>query len=214
MDCCSHIQSANKIFSFLARFYRKRFDSKGFEKNQQQLLEGLLQAGYQDAKILDIGSGVGALHHYLLQQGAAFATGIDLAQKMTEQARQRALHLGLDQRTQYFSGDFVALQEKLEKVDVTLLDKVICCYPDAHQLVQRSLDKTGKVYALTYPHKRWYVVLVMAFGSFLLWLMRMGFRNYVYDPMQVEQWIVSQGFHKTYENKTLLWLSQVYVRTN
>ena len=92
--CCPHSNSANRFFSFFAGRYRKRFEKRGFEPSQEQLMKGLEQAGYQDAKILEIGSGVGHLHQTLLERGAASAVGVDLASKMIEEARRWAARAG------------------------------------------------------------------------------------------------------------------------
>jgi len=198
------------LFSFFARRYRKRFTRKGFEPSQKQLLAGLRQAGYGGKMVLEIGSGVGHLHQTLLEQGAQSAVGIDLASSMVEEAEAWAVERGLSERTRYYQGDFMNMEEPLEAADVVILDKVVCCYPDADGLVHKSLSKTRQVYALTYPRDRWYVRAGIAFGAFLMKLIRSDFRPYLHDPLQVEQWITESGFEKTYSENTLIWLTQVF----
>ena len=213
MSCCSpHSNSANRFFSFFAGRYRKRFEKKGFEPSQKQLLEGLEQAGYKDAKILEIGSGVGHLHQTLLEQGANSAVGIDLASKMICEAQQWANDRGLTDRTSYIEGDFMEIADSVENADVTVLDKVVCCYPDADGLVHESLARTNRVYALTYPRNRWYVRAVMGVTAWVMKIMRSDFRSYVHDPELIEKWISDTGFDKVYQDNNLVWLTQVYVR--
>lgn len=209
--CCPHSNSANRFFSFFAGRYRRRFEKKGFEPSQKQLMEGLEQAGYQDASILEIGSGVGHLHQTLLEQGAASAIGVDLASKMIEEARRWAEERTLTDRTDYVEGDFMEISESLPDADVTLLDKVVCCYPDADGLVHSSLSKTGRVYALTYPRDRWYVRVMMGFVALAMKIVRSDFRPYVHDPERIEKWITEAGFDKLYQNNNMVWLTQVYV---
>jgi magnesium-protoporphyrin O-methyltransferase len=211
--CCPHSNSANRIFSFFARRYRKRFEKKGFEPSQQQLIEGLTRAGYQGASILEIGSGVGHLHQSLLEKGAASAVGVDLASRMIDEAKQWSADRNLDDRTSYIEGDFMEISGCIEPADITILDKVVCCYPDADGLVHASLQKTGHVYALTYPRNRWYIRAVMGFSAMLMKVLRSDFRSYVHDPELVEQWITSAGFSKHYQDQKLVWLTQVYVKT-
>lgn len=210
--CCPHSRSANRFFSFFAGRYRKRFEKKGFEPSQKHLIEGLQQAGYADATILEIGSGVGHLHQTLLEQGAESAVGIDLAAKMVEEAKTWAADRCLADRTEYVEGDFMELSDEVDAADVTIMDKVVCCYPDADGLVHRSLDKTRRVYALTYPRDRWYIKAVMEFTAGVMKLFRSDFRSYVHDPEIVEQWINDAGFSKTYQNNNLVWLTQVFVK--
>ena len=213
--CCPHSRSAGKLFSIFARRYRKRFQKKGFEPSQKQLMEGLSQAGYEGASILEIGSGVGHIHQTLLEQGARQAMGIDLAPKMIEEAQQWANDRDLGDRTDYIEGDFVTMgNDNIEIADITVLDKVICCYPDADALVHKSLQKTGRIYAVTYPRKHMLTMIGEKIGIVVMWLIRSCFHPYVHDPEQIEAWITGQGFEKLYENKTLIWLTQVYVKSS
>lgn len=210
--CCPHSNSASRFFSLFAHRYRKRFQRRGFERSQQQLFAGLRQADFVEASVLEVGSGVGHLHQTMLEQGADRATGIDLAPRMIEEAQQWARERGLSDRTHYLQGDFMELSDQIETADVTVLDKVVCCYPDADGLVHRSLAKTARVYGLTYPRDRWYVRAAVAVGAFGMRLLGSSFRPYVHDPVQVERWIAEAGFRKQYEARTLIWLTQVYAR--
>lgn len=209
--CCPHSRSASRFFSFFARSYRRRFSRQGFEPSQQQLLEGLEQAGYQDASLLEIGSGVGHLHLSLLEQGAATATGIDLAPAMIEEARRWASERGLGERASYQVADFMDMDEPAS-ADITILDKVICCYPDAEGLSRRSLAHTHRTWAVTYPRRIWYTRLGEKVGRLLMWLLRSDFRPYVHDPARIEAWAAQAGFKKVFEKQTFIWLSQIYCR--
>lgn len=175
-------------------------------------MTGLEQAGYQDAKILEIGSGVGHLHQTLLERGAASAVGVDLASKMIEEARRWAAERTLTDRTDYVDGDFMEIHPTLPDADVTVLDKVVCCYPDADGLVHASLAKTGRVYALTYPLNRWYIRAMMGLVALAMKIVRSDFRPYVHDPERIEKWITETGFDKHYQNNNMVWLTQVYVK--
>ena len=210
--CCPHSRSAGRFFSFFARRYRKRFESKGFEPPQKLLLEGLEQAGYQGASLLEIGSGVGHLHQSLLEKGASTAVGIDLAPKMIEEAKKWASDRGLADRTRYIEGDFMEMVQTVEQADITLLDKVVCCYPDADGLVHKTLEKTRRVYALIYPRNRWFIRAGCRLGSVLMRLIGSEFRPYVHDPVQVDNWITEAGFTRVYDAHTMIWLAQVYVK--
>ncbi|MDH5407381.1 MAG: class I SAM-dependent methyltransferase [Gammaproteobacteria bacterium] len=210
--CCPHSRSGGRLFSRFARSYRKRFSKKGFEPSQKNLLAGIEQAAYKQATILEIGSGVGHLHMHLLEQGAASATGIDLAEDMIKEAHEWARDRGLADRVNYIQGDFIEHLADIEAADITLLDKVVCCYPDANTLVHRSVEKTKRVYALSYPRYRWFIRAAMGFGAIMLKLIGSSFRPYAHNPEAIQNWIEEEGFEKAYEAKTFIWLSQVYVK--
>jgi 2-polyprenyl-3-methyl-5-hydroxy-6-metoxy-1,4-benzoquinol methylase len=211
--CCPHSRSAGRFFSRFARRYRKRFKKRGFEPSQRSLLEGIERVGFQDATILEIGSGVGTLHQHLLKQGAASAVGVDLAPAMIEEAEAIARENGLADRTRYRVGDFVEEAETFDPADVVILDKVICCYPDARRIVETSAAQARRAYAYTIPRNRWYMRLVTALIAFVMRLFRSDFRPYVYDPEKIEAWVTAGGFTKQYENHTVAWLTQVCVRS-
>ena len=207
--CCCHAESAGRFFSFFARRSRKRYKRKGFETSQKQLMAGLEQVGYRDATVLEIGCGVGHLHQTLLEQGARSAVGIDLAPRMLAEARDWAKQRGLSERVRYVECDFMTVDD-IGDADIALLDKVVCCYPDAQGLVEKSLVKTKHIYGLTYPRDRWFIRLGVEVMAWLLWLMRSEFRSYVHDPVQIERWIRDKGFRKRFEAQTAMWLTQVY----
>jgi len=210
---CCHSQSASRFFSFFAHSSRKRFEKKGFEPSQEHLLAGLNEVGYDGATVLDIGCGVGHLHQSLLEKGARTAAGIDLAPKMLSEARDWADERGIGDRVSYLEGDFMELDEQVAAADICLLDKVVCCYPDAQGLVQKSLEKTKRAYAITYPRNRWIVRLGTRIWNSVLWLIRSDFRTFVHDPVRVESWIAGAGLEKRFEHHTAAWLTQIYLRS-
>ncbi len=212
--CCNHARGADRLFSLFARRYRKRYQKKGLEKSQKHLIEGLKKAGIAGTSVLEIGSGVGYLHQLLLQAGAARAVGVDLSEKMLTEAHILARENGLSGRVEYHHGDFVDLADTIADADVTILDKVVCCYPDAEALVKRSLAKTRRVYALTYPRDRAFIRFGMTLFAFFLWLICSPFRSYVHDPEKIESWIQAEGFKKHCQNETPIWLTQVYVHSD
>jgi len=168
--------------------------------------------GVRGATILEIGCGVGYLQQKLLADGAASAIGVDLSETMITQARQVAAAQGLTERTAYHVGDFVSIQDRVPMSDITLLDKVICCYPDAETMVKRSLDKTRRAYALTFPKNNWFNRLGVRVLGGVMRLLRIEFRNYVHEPREIERWATERSFRRVYAAQTLLWHTRVYAR--
>lgn len=208
--CCPHSKSGGRIFSFFVRSYRRRFTKNGFEPSQAQLINGIEEAGYNDASLLEVGSGVGYMHQILLEQGAKNAVGIDLATDMLKEAQEWADEKDLTDRVQYIQGDFIELLDQVYSAEVTILDKVVCCYPHAELLINSSIAKTNRVYALTYPRNRWFIRLAIEVMAFILKLSGSDFRAFVHNPNDIEAWITEAGFKKSYQNETFIWLTQVY----
>jgi magnesium-protoporphyrin O-methyltransferase len=214
MTCCNPIQTdTGRLFSWFAVPHRLRHRLFGFEKTQRQLLEGIRQAGFQDEELLDIGCGPGYLHQSLLKDGATRSIGVDLSPGMLAEARKAAKTAGLEGCTDYRCGDFVQLADELPAADVTLLDKVVCCYPDWEALLNSSLAKTRRVYALTYPRDR---IMTRTGSRILHWgmeLIHCCYQPYIHDPQKIQQRILEHGFQQNYEALTNSWYTQVYVRS-
>jgi len=217
MSCCcmpdrAAVEGTNEFFNTQARRLEKQFKKKGLRKEQKYLAEAIRHSGIDDAEILEIGCGVGGLHLSLLKDGAAKATGFDISEKMIATARKLANEMGLQERTQYWRGDFVAMHENAPMVDVAVLDKVICCYENAPELIARSTAKTRRVYAVCYPRENFFVRLMFRNAKYLLKLFRQTFHPYYHEPQRVQQWIAATGFEKVYEKETMVWLVQVFRR--
>jgi 2-polyprenyl-3-methyl-5-hydroxy-6-metoxy-1,4-benzoquinol methylase len=211
--CCVHNHDTGRFFGWFAKRCRQRFARKGLEPSQKHLVEGLTGSGFNSATLLEIGCGIGYLHQRLLQAGASSAVGVDLSAKMLEEARAQAREQGLVERTDYREGDFVELADMLAPADIVILDKVICCYPDAAALVQGSARMARRVYAFTIPRERWSVSFALLASRVLLTLIRCGFRSYVHDPALIDRWLTHEGFVRVFEESTFSWLTRVYSRT-
>ncbi|MDZ7268551.1 MAG: class I SAM-dependent methyltransferase [candidate division KSB1 bacterium] len=211
MDCCT-LAGTNKFFNLQAGFMLWRFKRHGLRPEQRLLVEGIRRSGLSHAGILEIGCGVGALHLTLLQNGAATAVGIDISEKMIATARRLAAEMALQPRTSYQQGDFLDLHDKLAAADVTILDKVICCYPDAQRLIAGAAARTRQTLAVSYPRHSHFARLAFRLVIAGLRLLRFGFHPYYHPPAQIEAWIHTQGFEKAFEAHTPIWAVQVYQR--
>ena len=212
--CCGHNRDAGRFFGWFAKRYRKRFARKGLEPSQEQLMKGLTRDGFNGAALLEIGCGTGYLHQRLLQAGAASAVGVDLSARMLEEARAQAREQGLAERTDYREGDFVEMVDELAPADIVILDKVICCYPDAEALVRKSARVAGRLYAFTIPRDRWTVRSMLFLGRVLLALIRCRFRSYVHDETAIDHWLTHAGFARLFEDQTFVWFTRVYARSS
>jgi magnesium-protoporphyrin O-methyltransferase len=189
----------------------RRYRRKGLDDNQKQIVETLESLGLEGVSLLEVGCGVGALHQTLLEKGAATAMGIDLAPRMLELAGKRAREHHLEQRTVYKSGDFVEISDTLEAADITILDKVVCCYPAPRELIAAVIACTRGAIALTYPRKHFIGEIFNHIWNFGFFLFRSDFRGFVHDPQLVQQLIETRGFHRVFDHDSIMWHTQVYV---
>ena len=213
MNCCTPITSdTGRLFTWFVIPQRLRFQLFGFEKTQRQLIDAIKHAGLKGSEVLEIGCGTGYLHQALLKAGAIHARGVDLSAGMLTEARRAANETGLQTRTDYRLGDFVQLADDIPDADITILDKVVCCYPDWEPLLDRSLTKTRRIYALTFPRDR---RLTQVGSRLLQWgmgLINCCYQPYIHDPESIQQHILGHGFQQSHQSITTSWYTQVYVR--
>ena len=207
-QCCG----TGVFFTKWSRKYAKRFQKKGLEKAQQYLLDGVRMEPLRDRTVLDIGCGVGALHLTMLREGAQSATGIDAAEGMVQKAKELSSALGLNGKVSYHQGDFVQLSPSLPQADVTVLDKVVCCYPDLEGLIDASTNRTKRIYGLTHPRNNLLMEGIFKLQIALLKLFRSGFHPFWHDWNRMQEMILRKGFRIIHQRSTLAWSVVVFQR--
>ncbi len=212
--CCPTVGCGiGRCFSRFSRRYVRRYERHGLERTQRQLVAGLGAAAIAGASLLEIGSGVGYLHQQLLEQGAATAVGIDLSEAMLAEAQALALRRGLADRTRYVHGDFHEIAGTVEAADITILDKVVCCYPDAEGLLADAASHSKVLCALTFPRAHWANRLGARLGVVALRLVGSAYRPFIHDPAMIADRLQRAGFERIFAARTAFWLTWVYRRS-
>jgi magnesium-protoporphyrin O-methyltransferase len=115
------------------------------------MLKAIRSLGLHEATLLDIGGGVGVLHHELLQDFALTATHVDASSAYLSAAREAAARLGHAARVEFIHADFTDIASSIPEADVVTLDRVVCCYPDSQRLLVLPPADTGKPWSLPTP---------------------------------------------------------------
>ncbi|MDH4199301.1 MAG: class I SAM-dependent methyltransferase [Spirochaetia bacterium] len=214
MSCCGNncASGIDKFFSKEAARFLKRYKKKGLEKSQKNLFQGIQQTGISNQTILEIGCGVGYFHSQLIKAGAKKATGIDISKEMIGHAKNYMKEIGLDKRTDYHVGDFVEISEDIGSADITVLDKVICCYPDAEDLVEKSISRTKHVYAFTLPRDRWWIKYPIKLVVAVLKIFRSSFHPYFHEHSSIHSRLESGNFKMDYQNHVFFWETYVFIK--
>ncbi len=214
MHCCSNSESdkIDKFFSKKASSFLETFQKNGFEKSQRHLLAGLSKIPVESKTILEIGCGIGFLHRELVKRGASFATGVDISSEMIHFAEEIASSANLTGKTKYLTGDFTEIYAQIEPADVTVLDKVICCYHDLPDLLEKSAARTRSVYAFTLPREKWYNRTAIAVMSFFRTLTGANFHPFYHRHADIINILNKHHFTRLFQESTFIWESYVFMR--
>ncbi len=215
-SCCKSGNDCSATSAFFSRWsksYAKRFRKGELDRIQQYLVEGIARQPIDGTSVLDIGCGVGQIHLTLLKKGAAHSVGIDLSDAMLEQAKGFAERSGLVDRTHYVMGDFARLSDSLAESDITVLDKVVCCYEHLDDLIIKSSGKTRDILALTHPKENLVTKVLFKGHIAIARLLRWDFHPFWHNWDTMKSQICSQGFTLRYERATLSWHALIFQRT-
>ncbi len=190
------------------REYRKR----GPANQTKLILEAVRSLGLKDAALLDIGGGIGAIHHELLKDVAREATHVDASSAYLKIAADEAERLGHGGQVKFIHADFTDVADVLPSADVVTLDRVVCCYPDFRNLIRSAASKSRAAVAMTYPRETWYIRFGLRAINFFLWMGRNPFRVFLHPVREMESLLNSEGMRKVSIRRLFAWEMALYQR--
>jgi SAM-dependent methyltransferase len=212
VTCCQR-EGIERVFGRrMAQRELRRLRKRGPPRTTRLLLEALRREDVSDASLLDVGGGVGAIHHELLDSGARDAVHVDVSPDYLGAAREEAERRGHVKRVRFIHADFVDLAPALAAADVVTLDRVICCYPDMEPLVALSGEKARRLLAAVYPRETWWMGLTRVAINVVSRFQRSAFRFYLHPPAAIDAVLRAQGLERRSLRRTLGWEVAVYAR--
>jgi hypothetical protein len=186
MTCCTPSGYRTIFGSRAAEREARRYGRKGLSGSARWLAEALERAGVEGRSVLEVGGGVGGLQIELLQAGADRATNVEIIDTYESVAH------GL--------------------LDLVILHRVICCYPDADVLMKAACVHARERVAITIPRESAWIRLGFALMNAWFRLRRIDFRIYVHplDKMLVVS--EGRGFRLAERHRGALWQSFVLRR--
>jgi len=214
MTCCPGPCAAASFFGpEIAQWDLRRYQRRGPEKITRLLLEELRRTPLNGLRLLDIGSGIGAIAVELVGVGLASVTLADASPAYLEVARH---HIGpryAPRPVQFILGDFTVTAAALPDADIVTLDRVVCCYPDVEALLRLAAARSRRMLAFTYPRNKWFVRAAFVVENFWYRLTRSSFRAFVHSPQRMASVLEAAGFVRAAHRETLPWALDLYRRT-
>lgn len=212
-QCCGIRQEFN---SNEGRKKLKRFRRRGPDRTTQILIDQLRRAiqesGSGNLTILDIGAGVGAIHHVMLDGLVSRATHVDASPGQLAAAREETERRGHAALVEFLEGDFTTMADRVSSADIVTLDRVVCCFDDMEQLVRLAGVKTERFFGAVYPRNVGWMRLALAVINIIQRIKRSPFRVFMHDPTAIHAALRSAGLHRLSEQHTAGWQAVVYRR--
>lgn len=191
------------------REYRRR----GPAQHTARLIELIPAEGVAGATLLDVGGGVGAIGHALLERGLASATHVDASGAYLDAAREEAARRGLAERIRFVHGDIVAVAPSIAPADIVTLDRVICCDPRLDAVVTSTAALATRVYGLVYPRDAWWTRGAARAQRAWNRLTRGSFTVWVHPTDRLLATLTAMGFSLVARERTgLVWEVAVFRR--
>jgi SAM-dependent methyltransferase len=210
-NCCEITDSAfteEEVRADLQSYRRN-----GPAKQTKLILEAIRSLGLKNAKLLDIGGGVGAIHHELLGNVAQEATHVDASSAYLREAKQEAARRGHSEQVNFIHADFTDVASELPKSDVVTLDRVVCCYPDFRRLLKAAAEHSQRALAFTYPREVWYLRIGLQIVNFFQKLRRDPFRVFLHPVAEMDALLKREGFMRISQRRLFVWEMALYQRT-
>jgi hypothetical protein len=206
MGGCCRPGDYDKIFDEKnARSKARTYARKGVTGDTRRIVDMVrsrLSPGYS---VLEVGGGIGEIQLELLRDGAARALNVELATQYETVASELIDERGFGDRVERRLGDFVREAAAIPAADVVVMNRVVCCYPDADALVGAAADHAQRYLVMTFPVDRWWIRAGLAAANALLAVRGSTFRGYVHTTRTVLSAAQGRGMRPAEQRRGLIW---------
>ncbi|HEV2119397.1 MAG TPA: methyltransferase domain-containing protein [Candidatus Bathyarchaeia archaeon] len=203
-----------ETFDDLAHDRCCKYKSKGLTASTEVLLEILARNGLAGKTILDIGCGTGFFALETLRHGASLCVGVDLSSAAIHEANEFAKESGFQERVKFEVANAASMQPTAS--DIVVMDKVLCCYPDADSLLKTASQSSKELLGFVVPRNEGLMKPLMRAGIGLANLVeklrKTGFRLYLHPLRSVDKLLVKNGFQRSGKATSRFWLVFLYKR--
>jgi magnesium-protoporphyrin O-methyltransferase len=170
---------------FGARFAKRmaaRYRKRGLEATERAIVDLISQGGVQGATVLEIGGGVGEIHLELLRRGAASATNLELSPGYEAEAAALIEEGGFVGRVHRRLIDIATDPTAVERADIVVLHRVVCCYPDVAKLLGAAADHARHQLVFSHPPRNAVSRTVVALQNLFFRIGGRDFRTFAHSP--------------------------------
>jgi magnesium-protoporphyrin O-methyltransferase len=210
VSCCAREGYGEFFGTKQARKDARRYRRRGLDPAARWIADTVKERGVEGATVLEPGGGVGAIELELLKAGAAHSTVVELSAGYDEEARELAREAGVEDRIERRHGDFAA--NGVPPVDVVVMHRVVCCYPDYERLLDAAAKRAQRVLVFTHPPQNPLAVLAFGAVNLLMSLRGKQFRAFVHPPEELVEVVRRNGLEPFARKRLGFWRGVAFAR--
>ena len=203
--CCRSAPCAEMFQPKEARRRLKRYRRKGLDKIERAMLDTLPADAITDARVLEIGGGIGTIQTELLQAGARSGEIVELLSTYEPYARELAHEKGLDDRSTFRVADILDHPDSVSRADIVVLDRVVCCSPDGVTLMGAAARLADRVLLVVHPRDRWFIRAGGRLLNFVFRLVGRSFRVFLHPKSALYGAALSEGLVVSDTGRGVAW---------
>ena len=209
-----HCQATDQEFDQrTARRDLRRFGRRGPDATTRQILAAVREFPLPSQPVLlDVGGGIGAIHHDLLEHGFARAIHVDASSAYLAAAEAETRRRGHAERVEFRRADFPEVASSLPMADVVTLDRVVCCDPDFARILGAGAGRARILVAFSFPRPRWIIRLLIAAFNFSNRLRGRAFQAHIHSPAKMAGVLERAGLSHRRSGGTWFWAVEIFAR--
>ncbi|MHA2098216.1 MAG: class I SAM-dependent methyltransferase [Candidatus Kariarchaeaceae archaeon] len=194
----------------------KPLDYEDFSETAKLHVEKIVEVDASSA--LDIGCGAGGILLALQSKGVEKVYGVDASEEAIKLASMRFEKFGKIEGFEGIHSDMADVQTPV--TDAVSLHRVLCCFPDYIQLIEKSTAKDATVIVMTYPRSRLINKFLTLLENGFLSLVSIfkkrirGLKGYNHSEREVRSEMETRGYSLSHEKIGFYWKTEVYTKKN
>ncbi len=143
-SCCTS-ESLDIFGEKGARRELRRYLRKGLGGADARLIAAWAAEGeLEGATVIEVGGGIGQIQVDLLRRGAMRGTVVEVLGDYRGPAGELAAAAGVADRSSFVLADLIETPDAVERADVVVLRRVVCCSPDGPELLAAAAGRTRR----------------------------------------------------------------------
>jgi SAM-dependent methyltransferase len=158
------VEQLTDDFDAVACEYCEDYKTAGLSSSSRLLLDSIIERGLVGRSLAELGCGPGGFAVESLKHGASASVGIDLSPEMIKAANQLADSLGMSDRAKFIVGN--AADVHIPTSDIVVLDKMLCCFPDAEAILKNAMAACNETVAFVVPRDQGLFLIPLRIGVY------------------------------------------------